>query len=190
MRFLSLLALLFATYVTVAFDQPFDEDEDDNADGELDPDNETLMTIGDRCGRKSNFCEHGLDCVRAPVLRRCLPVTCVGESFQKALNESGFDLANYGHVIMEQAGVSKDSPVFRSFPNPRNFELLDLDNHYDEALALVGALEENRPPMDLFLEHYNKCIGPKASSAGVTPYFGASWELGAVLTYNADIYWG
>ena len=191
MRLLSLLLTLFlALYATVAFDQPFDENEDDNADGQLDPTNSTLRTIGERCGRFHNFCEPGLDCVRSPILRRCIPVTCVAEAFQKSLDQTGFDLAGYGQMIMAHSGVAADSPVFRKTPNPVNSQLIDVENHEDEVLALARAIEENPPPMDLIVENYYNCTGSKATSVGLTPYFGASWELGALLTYNADIFYG
>ncbi|CAB9522603.1 expressed unknown protein [Seminavis robusta] len=195
MRVLTLLMLLLAIYATVAYEEPFDDDEDDNTDGELDPDDDTPRQTGDRCGR-SNACAQGLDCIRSPVLRRCFPINCGVDAIRTAMDQTGFDLASYGRKIMAEAGVEKDNLPFKRFPDPFNINLFDRDNREEDIQALATAIEENEPPIDLILQGFNNCTGGgettdgEATVAGVTPYFGASWELGAGPTYNADIFWG
>ena len=194
MKLLSLLALLlFLTTVTGEVNISDFDDEEDEADMEdLDPDDPTEGLIGDRCGR-SNPCARGLDCIRVPLRKRCYPVTCGVSAVRSALAQTGFDLGSYGRDLLGFAKVNRTTTnMFRAFPD-RKMNMVRTES--DDFKRMTTAIQENQPPVDLIVEYFNNCTGgvdtmSRASTAGLTPYFGASWELGLLGTYNADIFWG
>jgi len=188
LNFLALLLLLLSASAWKFSDIDTDDDDgDDNGDGELDPTDLAPRTLGQRCGKETNQCEQGLDCVRMALRRRCAPVTCAVNAFQTAIDQSGFDLKGYGKMIMEKAGVNT-SELFWNRPD-RNLNLMRNENN--SVRRTLETMERNQPPIRLLMNSFNNCTRQSNSTqaVGATPYFGASWELGALATYNADIFW-
>jgi len=166
-----------------------DQAEEDESDMEdLDPNDPTLGLIGDRCGN-DNPCAPGLDCLRVPIRKRCYPVTCGVEAVRYAMEQTGFDLKTYGKDLMTKADVDMNTTdMFRMFPD-LGMNLFNTES--DDILRMSDTIraEENRPPVDLISESFNNCTGgaeklSRASVGGMTPYFGTSWELGALGTYS------
>lgn len=144
-----------------------------------------LKKLGEICGNR-NPCTPGLDCVMAPVRKRCFPVTCAADAARAAFEEVGFDLHGYGGHMMKKANVSSTSSMFRPFPGDQQIDMID-HNHSDVA-KFLQAVRTYPPPFKLVQKHFNsKCA--RATTQGYSWYYGASWELGACFTYNGDIFW-
>lgn len=201
MKLLALISLLLFLTTVFGHDDIGDErwlrelvdDEEDEADQEdLDPENTELGLIGDRCGN-SNPCAQGLDCLRVPLRKRCYPVTCGVRAVRHGIEQTGFNLGEYGRQIMGLAKVNNTKNMFRTFPDMK----MNLANtESNDFQRVLSAIQENRPPVELIVESFNNCTGvdvntiSRGSTVGMTPYFGGSWELGFLGTYNADIFWG
>lgn len=191
------LALLATTH---AYMDPIEDGEDENDDGELDGDDNAPRKMGERCG-SNKLCGQGLDCVRFPIRRKCMPVSCGVQAFTETIDATGFDLEGYGSQVMSEAGVTMRSNMFRRVPDAG----FGLFNRGDEDFQSVyQAIQDNKPPTEFLKAAFYNCTGweePEArqedtegdiepSTSGLTPYFGASWELGLLGTYNGDIFWG
>ena len=183
MRALTLLSLLLFFYAVSGSDELLDDD-DDNSDGELDESNLAPRGFGERCSKKVP-CAEGLDCFRMPIRKRCMPVTCGVEAVRTSLAQTNFDLKNYGQDMMNKAGVSQNSSMFRAFPDA---QLNLFDTNSEDMKRLTVTIQEYQPPLDLIVANFNNCT--RGSTMGVTPYFGLSWELGLLGTYNGDLFWG
>ena len=166
---------------------PLEEGEDENDDRELDENDTEPRKLGERCGT-TNFCAQGLDCVRFPIRRKCMPVTCAIQAVKDTIFKTGFDLEGYGEFIMEKSGVSMNSDMFRQFPDAG---LNIIDRQSEDVMRVQQAIADNPPPFKYFSASFSNCTGEQIEQTfGLTPYSGASWELGALGTYNGDIFWG
>ena len=160
-----------------------DEVDDAEDDSDIDDDDGSLRGLGKRCGR-NHPCMEGLDCYPAPVLKKCFPVSCAVQAVVSAMNETTFDLKTYGNDMMARAGVGKESKFFRRFPDK---QMNAVDTNSTEMHRLLDEIKNNPPPIDRISESFRSCT--KASVEGFTPYYGASWGLGLLGTYNGDVYW-
>lgn len=189
MRFFHMLLSLFLLLPYVAFAREL-QVANVNADGadddsDVDDDDGSLRKLGQRCGR-NNICLEGLDCVPAPILKKCFPIGCAIQAVTAAMNETSFDLATYGNERFAGAGVdTKSSDMFRRFPDNH---LNAVNTESSSMKRLMEDIKSNPPPLDLISEKFSKCT--KQNVEGYTPYFGASWGLGLLGTYNGDIFWG
>lgn len=112
--------------------------------------------LGEKCSDEEP-CEPGLDCVRFPIIKHCMPVNCAIEAVTKAFAQTGFDLESYGYNAMEEADISLRSRLFR--PNPfRGKEARNvLGNNGNDMGRFVEELKNNAPPMDLIRSAMNEC---------------------------------
>jgi len=138
--------------------------------------------IGEICGN-DNPCEDSLDCVPAPLRKRCFPVTCATEAFTGALNETNFDMVNYGNNMLNLAGVN-ESQVFMANGGSDSQNL----RSNDDFQQFINTVKENLPPIQLMQDKFNACN--RASYAGVTGYGGVTWEVGPVAAYSGSTFWG
>ena len=183
--FLLLLALLSSLVYAQNTSDSNNTDADDDSD--IDAPEGSFQALGKRCGR-NHPCQEGLDCYPAPIAKRCFPITCAFQSMMTAMETTSFDLNTYGTDMMTLAGIDSKNPkssnMFRRFPdnnlNAVNTNSSDLD-------SLLRTIQTNPPPIDVIAESFRSCA--RASVPGFTPYFGASWGLGLLGTYNGDVFW-
>ena len=206
-----LLTVLFTTTVVTAQLQRHDHhdrilrdllDDSDETPADLEglEDQTTPGLVGDRCGR-DHPCAGNLDCLRVPLLKRCYPVTCGVRAVQTLVDQTQFDLREYGQQLWQRADldpVEATAEMFRQFPD-RQLNLF----HRNSTLLqrMMTTIREHRPPMELFTESFHNCTRgafldtagnnslARTSVAGMTTYFGGSLELGLLGTYNADMYY-
>lgn len=179
-RYLLPLALL--PFLSLAQNSDPEEDESD-----IDGPEGSFQALGKRCGRR-HPCMEGLDCYPAPVLKRCFPITCAFESMMTAMETTGFDVNTYGTDMMTLAGISVEDPkssnMFRRFPDN---QLNAVNTSSSDLESLLQIIRSNPPPLEVITESFRSCT--RATVEGVTPYFGASWGLGLLGTYNGDVFW-
>ena len=76
-------------------------ESEDPDDADIDFDDTSPRRLGERCS-DDYPCATGLDCIRAPVRRKCYPVECIHYAAQNAFAEDNFDLASYGKDMMSK----------------------------------------------------------------------------------------
>lgn len=114
--------------------------------------------LGEKCS-EVDPCEPGLDCVRFPVTKYCMPVNCAVEAATKAFEQSGFDLESYGYDAMEEAGLTFRSKMFRPDLNPFRWREPRNVSPNDDMARFAEEIKNNPPPMDLIRSFFNECAG-------------------------------
>jgi len=109
------------------------------------------------------------------------------ESVKSLRRGSNFKLENYGRETVARSGVSAESRMFRRLPGQASLSD-DLQVDEMDMRSLLSTMQESPPPMANFTNAFSKCSG-KATTDGTTPYYGMSWGLGLVGTYEGDLYW-
>ncbi|CAB9530106.1 expressed unknown protein [Seminavis robusta] len=149
--------------------------------------NGPLKQLGEVCGN-SNPCVDGMECIPLPIRKKCFPHTCVLNAVLTAFEKEGFDLASYGEAMMNLSGVERNSPMFKPFPGAERLDVMD-GNSTDMG-RFLNVIKDNPPPLQAVqneLVYCNTQSTKRQANNDTTLYYGASWEAGAIATYEGDV---
>jgi len=146
------------------------------------------QAVGKRCG-DNRECEDGVECLRGPLGRYCVPANCMDKVFSAFIDRH--DLHDWPEQIMAESGWAGKTPINTTterlgFGAAATHTAAMMDDDYRTRMG--AAIERNAPDMaELLVDMVSQCP-QMASSSGVTVMLGGQYAFAAGASWANSFY--